>query len=280
MADEINRECLSVGQSEDGRLSVLVVSTDEDRENFKSSLFEYDRFEGDAALIFEDDIWLSNMWKSPTGTHFVCEILGRCFHDLTGTFVGTKVSLRRLFKIWGLHDRAVYVVGAEGTCFRFDGTGWVDMSAGLQGYVHAVGGVAEDALFCAGDNGFIARSSGGPWQRIDIPANPDLRGVYAKTRDVAYFCGLNGACLMLDGETYQPIDAPEESFYTISEYRGEIYFGSLAGGIFKLVGTGLVPFKQQARGYASRGTPRYLWTCGGDQVARFDGSGWFAKTFS
>ncbi|MCT7374150.1 hypothetical protein [Chelativorans salis] len=280
MANGISRECVSVGQSDDGQASVLVVSTDEDRESFKSNIFEYTTLESNPALIFSEDIWISNMWKSQSGAHFLCEILGRCFHDLPGTFVEQRVTSERLFKIWGLHDRAVYVVGEAGTCFRFNGVSWIDMSDGLSGYVHAIGGVAEDSLICAGDGGFIARWTGGPWQRIDIPTNPDLRGAFAKSRDVAYFCGLSGACLMIDGDSYQMIDAPPESFYSIAEYAGDIYFGSLSGGIFKLVGNTLIPFKPQARGYAMRGTKRYLWTCGGDQLARFNGTGWTAASFT
>jgi hypothetical protein len=276
-----SRECLSVGCKDGDVVAVLVVSTDEERVSFRSDVFEFDALERPPRVLLQADEWYSSMWVSPTGHHFLCEILGGALHDLAGTFTEDRLPGGRLFRIWGLHDRAVYTVGENGRCFRFDGRGWTDFSAGLQGYVHAIGGTAENALFAAGDYGFVARSSGGAWQPVAIPANPDIRFVLALGPDKAFFCGLRGGCFLLDGDVYQPITVPgDASLYAIAEYRGDYYFGSLEHGIFKLDGTALVPFKPQARGYDMVRGDRFLFTCGLGQVARFDGTGWFAVPFT
>ena len=148
--------CNAAGVADSGVCAVLVVTTDEERIDFRSDVFEYDNFlQGGGRIVFNVDDWVNWMWLSPSGKYFLGEMLGRCHTNVSGRFVRSRRLAKKLFKIWGLHDRAAYMVGSEGACFRFDGRDWLDMSAGVPNNLHAIGGTAEDNLFCAGDDGFV-----------------------------------------------------------------------------------------------------------------------------
>ncbi len=276
-----NRDCLSILEDAEGRVSLLVVSSDEDRESFRSDILCYDDFTAEPRTVLAEDVWLSWMWKSAGGRHFACEILGSVYWETGRGFQREKLSEHQLFRIWGLSDSAVFAVGAAGRCFGFDGSRWVDMSTGLRGYVHALHGVAPDRLVCAGDSGFVAFWDGAGWTPVELGVGFDFRSAYMLGADDTLLCGLGGACARLRGETLEVIEGTTASLYAIARFRGDIYLGSAEAGIFQLQGATLVPFKPKARGYDMSATgDRRLLTCGVNQAASFDGSGWKARTFA
>ena len=253
---------------------MLVVSADEDRQSFNSEVFRFTDIETPAARLFQIDDWLSSMWVSPGGTCFLAGILGQCFSNVSGTLSGQKVTDKRLFRIWGLDDQAVYCVGADGTCVYFDGTQWRSMSDGLFGHLYAIAGTRRDNLLCAGDGGFVARYDGVRWNQIDLPTNAAFRYIHVVGDDDFYLCGLDGACFRLRGGQLQTIEAEAHDLYAIAEFQKEIYFGSSASGIFKIQDGKLILVKDKAKGYKVSASEKFLWTCGMEQTARFDGENW------
>lgn len=273
MGQKLTRECVAVAAHEGSAGSVLVVSSDEDRQRFNSEVFRFSDIETPARQLFQVDEWLTSMWVSPTGTYFLAGALGECFSNVGGSFASQRASEKRLFRIWGLHDRAAYAVGADGTCVRFDGEEWRSMNEGLSGHLYAIAGTREDHLVCAGDGGFVARYDGARWRRIELPTTAAFRGVEVVEDDV-YLCGLNGALYRLRGGELQAIEAGSHDLYAVTRFRSEIYVGSTASGVFKVEGDGLSLVKDRARGYKISASETFLWTCGLEQTARFDGEGW------
>jgi hypothetical protein len=107
-----------------------------------------------------------------------------------------------------------------------------------------------------------------------MPTNEAFRAVHVVKTDELYLCGLDGACYRLLGSDLQPIDADAHDLYSIAEFRNELYFGSTASGVFKLKGDRLELVKDKAKGYKLSASEEYLWACGLEQTARFDGQGW------
>ncbi|MCF6099656.1 hypothetical protein [Mesorhizobium muleiense] len=274
------RECITVIAHEGSAASVLVVSTDEDRQSFNSEVFRFSDIEVPPTQIFQVDDWISSMWASSVGTYFLAGVLGDCFTNLSGSFARQQATTNRLFRIWGLHDHAVYAVGADGTCVRFDGARWLPMSEGLSGHLYAISGRQEDNLVCAGDGGFVARYDGARWQPIELPTNAAFRAVHVINREDLYLCGLDGACYLLRGGELTSIDAGGHDLYAIEDFQGETYFASAASGVFKIKGDHLVLVKDKARGYSLSATDRFLWSCGLEQTARFDGENWRKVDFN
>jgi hypothetical protein len=275
-----NRDCLSILDDAQGRASVLLVSSDEERESFRSDILCYEDFAGEPQTVFSDDIWLSWMWKTGSGRHFACEILGSVFWQTGQGFQREKLSPDQLFRIWGLSDSSVYTVGATGRCFGFDGSRWSDMSKGLKGYLHAIHGVSPNRLVCAGDTGFVAFWDGEKWTPLDLQIGFNFRAALMLAPDDTIVCGLDGACVRIKGETMELIEGTTASLYAIARFKGEIFLGSAEAGIFRLQDSTLEPFKPKARGYDISASHTRLLTCGVNQAAAFNGESWKARTFS
>lgn len=280
LESKLGRDCVSIVSHDTGGAAVLVVSANEDRSRFNSEVFHLSNIEAMPSRIYEFDEWLTSMWVSPSGVYFLASALGTCIHDDGGAYVEHKVSDKRLFRIWGLHDRAVYAVGAHGTCARFDGFAWSTMNAGLTGHLYGIAGTREDNLICVGYGGFVARYDGSRWTPLELPTRAWFRAAYCVGADEFLLCGLDGECFRLrDGELHR-IQSEAHDFHTITSYRGEIYFGSPTAGVFVLRGEELVLVKDKAKAYAMSASDTSLWTCGLDRTTRFDGEVWRRVDFA
>ena len=277
--EQVNRDCLSVMADETGAISALVVSSDEDRETFLSEILHYQDFAADPQVIFSRDIWLSQMWKSKQGRHFMCEVLGQVHWQTAGGFEQLKLSTDQLYCIWGLDDDRVFAAGANGRCFGFDGRSWSDMSSGLSGDISALHGTSMQTLYAAGSRGFAALWREETWESLDLPVNHDFRAVCSDRDGTVYLAGLAGACLALRAGELTEITGTDADIYAIRSFQGRLYFGSAEHGIFVLDGNELVPFKPKARGYFMDAGQERLLTCGVTQMAVFDGKSWKARQF-
>ena len=99
-----------------GTNSVLVVSTDEDRVEHKSGIFELKDFmSGPSRMIFDEDEWVGGMWVSQTGKHYLSEVLGSCYANATVTsFEQEGRIIRTMYEVWRLAMRRSTQSDAEG----------------------------------------------------------------------------------------------------------------------------------------------------------------------
>lgn len=268
------RECIGVSAHPGTAGSVLVVSSDEERQSFNSEVFRFEVIDTPAKQVFQVDDLVTSMWISGSGKCFLAGALGRCWEDATGTARTSQITGQRLFRIWGLDENDVYAVGESGTCMHFDGTTWRPRNEGLAGYLYALAGTSPTSILCAGDGGLLARFDGTRWSRIALPTTAALRAVHALSPDELLVCGLDGACYRVRGTEVTALDAADHDLYSIATFKGETYMGSPSGGVFKVEGDRLVSFKPIAKGQDMSTSSDLLWTCGLEQTARFDGEGW------
>jgi hypothetical protein len=274
-------ECITVVGDAQDRRSVLLVSTNDNRDSHLSEVLSYEVEDGPSVTVFAEDILCTDMWKSRDGRHFLCDNLGSChWQQDDGSFVQRPVTDRVLYAIWGLHERAVYAIGEKGTCLRFDGSDWIDMSEGLEGYVHAISGTAENDLCAVGDNGLFAHWNGVSWKRIDLGTNVDWRALEITPTGQIYICGLGGtfACYS-DGEILFS-GKVDGSLLAIKTFLGETYFGSPSLGTFRLEGQELVLVKENVKASALSATQRRLYAAVGARGVWFDGTQWRAALYA
>lgn len=274
----VSRECVSISGASGG-ISALVVSCDEERESFLSELIVYKDFAADQKVVLSKNIWLSQMWKSAGGRHFMCEVLGSVHWQTKTKFQQKKLSDDQLFCIWGLDDDTVFTAGAKGRCFRFDGASWSDASEGLVGHLSALHGTSAQNLYAVGDKGFVARWRGASWDPLALSVRHDFRAVHAMADGAVYLAGEGGVCLVLRDGQMTSFEGTDADLNSIQSFRDKIYLGSAEQGIFVLEEDRLIPFKPKARGYSMDAGPDRLLTCGLSQMAMFDGSSWKARTF-
>lgn len=277
-------ECLAIRGDARDRRSVLLVSTNANRDSHLSELMFYEEEAGPATPLFAEDIWCTDMWKTPDNRHFLCDVSGTChWQQPDGTFVSSSVTDKTLYAIWGLDDRAVFTLGDGGdggTCRRFDGRSWLDMSKGLDGRFHAISGTADDDLYAAGDGGALAHWDGQAWRRLELPATVDWRAIDVRAPGHLDLCGLGGAFLRYaEGKVVFSTQAPS-SLLALARFRGETYVGSPTDGVFRLEGEELVLFKDKAKAAAMSATDGRLFACAGSKGAWFDGETWRAVTYS
>ena len=63
-------------------------------------------------------------------------------------------------------------------------------------------------------------------------------------------------------------------------WRGDIYYGTLGSGIFKLDKDRLVSIRKETQAGDLKASADYLFTAGDPQFARFDGTDWKTRTFT
>jgi hypothetical protein len=276
----VNRDCLAVAEDRSGRISALVVSSDEDRETFRTDVLGYAAFDANPETLFSDDIWVSQMWKSPAGRHFLCDVLGTAIWQDGSAFRRTKLDAAQLYGIWGLSDDAVYTVGNAGRCFFFDGSEWTSMHLDGGPDLSAVHGRSITDMVVAGNDGVIARWDGSEWRTEDLAMNARFRAVHMMSDGTVFAAGLSGTFVRLSDGELTVFDGTSDDLYSIQPFRGSLYVGSAEGGIHVVDGNSLVPAKPKARGYFMHASERHLTTCGVTQMAQFDGTKWRARSFS
>lgn len=274
-----NRDCLSVMEDAAGRISALVVSSDEDREAFRTDVLEYDGFAAEPRTVFTDDVWVSQMWKATSGRHFLCEVTGAVRWQEGATFRRAELDAPQLFGIWGYAEDAVYTVGSEGRCFRFDGAAWhaIHLVGGAD--LSAVHGRSESDVAVVGNDGLVARRDAGGWRVLDLPVRARLRAVHVMPDGTLYAAGLGGVFVRVSNGEVTVIEGTNDNLHAIQPFQGALYVGSAEGGIYVLEQSRLVSTKPKARGYFMHASERHLTTCGVMQMAQFDGTKWRARTF-
>lgn len=274
-------ECLAVLGDARDRRSVLVVSTNDNKDSYLTEVLHYEDEDGSPTTIFAEDIWCTSMWKSAEGRHFLCDTFGVCYWQRDdGTFASQRVADKVLHHIWGLHGRAVYAIGEDGTCLRFNGETWINMSEGLDGQIYAISGLSENDLYVAGNRGLLAHWNGEKWNRIDLAIDAAWRGLKVTESGRHYVCGLGGAFVSFaDGEIVASTKA-KESLFTIAIFRDKVYAGSPSEGLFQLQGDALVLIRDTVKASSLSATANYLYAAVGSQAGWYNGNQWQATRYS
>jgi len=271
--------CVSV-YAGDQSMSCLTVQRNEDGDASRSQIQRAENYPADKPTpIFDIDETIWTMWMSGSETYHAAAsrtfITGR-----EGAFRESELPLETITAIWGYSDNEVYVIGDAGQVRRFDGRDWTDMSIEGGGYLYAISGVQGRALYVCGDRGQLYRHDGKAWRRLDVGTDVDLYGVCATELEEVLVCGRSGFAAQWSSETLTRLTGdPSRDYYDVVRFRNEVYFAAGDKGTDKLDGRTIASFKDKALASKLSATDRYLCACGGNQIARFDGTGWLASRF-
>jgi len=258
----------------------LTVQMDRWREEKQSAIFYTPSFpDVEPTIQFESATWVDSFWVSQSETIYACDGLG-LWRGVPGQFSHQRLSDRMIFKVWGLDDRTIFILGAEGLVLRSAGDGWQDISIPATTRLFDIHGLTPDDVYAVGENGSFWRFDGSSWSQIDTQTNTHLLGVFVDGNDRVYVCGENATCFRYQAGQIVNFNAQSNRVFTsISRLKANIYVGASGRGVDCLVEPDLLPFKPNIFGQRISASSTYLWSCGNNSIYRFDGSAWLKKDF-
>lgn len=108
----------------------------------------------------------------------------------------TRPGVRALFKVWGAHPAAVWVVGQNGVILHWDGAAWTEEASGVGVDLIALWGADDEHVVAVGgrSNGVVATWDGSAWRSTTL-RTAGLSGVFVRRRGVFHAVGVGGLVL-------------------------------------------------------------------------------------
>jgi hypothetical protein len=262
-----------------GRVLSLLVT--DDRENYVSYIYEHPAITRQGKLLFEDDIWLTDLWRSPTGRIYASAEGGviQVFENGRWLAVQTRES-SMLGSVWGLNDDHVWATG-EGVILQQQGRQWAYATRDHDVYIDRIHGLTADDLYAVGRRGLMLHWDGREWRRIELPTNMDINAVHVVAADQVYAAGAEGVVLSGAGDEWQVIRIEEDlDFLDVVAFRETIYLGGAHRGLFSLQSGEIVPVRDDIRASRLRADGNALCVAGNLSIHRFDGKDWQSYTYS
>ena len=113
-----------------------------------------------------------------------------------------------LFKVWGLAENDVWVVGTGGATIHYDGSEWTRLPPVTEARLLTVRGRATDDIYAVGGvlGPVVLHYDGSVWSELPVDALGGLMGVWTAPGQPTVISGHNGVVLIEQdaGEFYQP----------------------------------------------------------------------------
>lgn len=109
-----------------------------------------------------------------------------------------------LFTVYGTSVNDVYVAGAKGVMFHYDGNAqneWTQVALSTSKAITQIWGAGDGTMYAIGHGGTILRSTGGSWSGMTSGTSKNLYGIGRFKGDVIA-CGHEGAILKLNGSSW------------------------------------------------------------------------------
>ncbi len=106
-----------------------------------------------------------------------------------------------LFAVYGTGPDDVYVGGARGALFHYDGDKWEEDPSGTNKAITRIWGSGDGTLYATGHGGTILRQSGGKWSAMTSGTTQNLYGM-GRFRGEIYACGFRGTLQKLSGGSW------------------------------------------------------------------------------
>jgi hypothetical protein len=214
---------------------------------------------------------------TPSGGLFLVDGVRVWRKDATANMETKQFTDRAIHAVWGTGN-SVWVVGGRGLVGRWDGAAWTEMSIPEPIDLHRIHGASARRFFVVGDAGALWRYDGA-WTRLTSGTDARLYGVLDDGERV-HGCGERSTYFTHDGTDARAHAAPaDRTFRAVTRFQDRIYLGAGEHGVDRVEGAEVIAFKSTIRGECLSASAKYLWSCGGEKIFRFDGSGWLAKQF-
>lgn len=102
------------------------------------------------------------------------------------------------FDVWGDAPDNVWVAGARGAMYHFDGADWTLVDMGTDQAITSLYGTGDGSVYACGHGGNIWRTTGNAWSGMSSGTNEDLFRLGSYDSDVVAV-GRNGAAVSYDG---------------------------------------------------------------------------------
>ncbi len=207
----------------------------------------------DTVLHYDGSTWLresigsgfltSAVWASDpsnvivAGTQSIRQFDGTMWVDINDTGSGF------LFPdgLWGSAPNDVWLVGANGFVFNYDGSTWATVQSGTQLLMHGVSG-ANGNTVVVGESGSLLRNEGSGFSYDDGGMSATLNAVWAQG-DVAVAVGDFGNVLVYDGAewTQQRVSGAESLFGVHGSGVTDVWAVGLDGAAYHYDGSSWTP---------------------------------------
>lgn len=143
------------------------------------------------------------MWAAPGGTIWAVGDSGLVLRSDGGDFLPAPIPPADvdLHGVSGV-GATVFVVGAAGTAWRLDVSGWTDLAPPTDVDLTAVDAIAEDDVFVVGREGTLLNFKDGVWHPQPTGITSDLYGVSASAVGGVHVVGAFGGLLQRQGSSW------------------------------------------------------------------------------
>lgn len=274
--DSTSTTCNYAIPCDNGDVIGLIVCTD--GEDFFSRLTIFKDFSNENERdIFDDQVFITSFEMLAPNHFILAEGTGKIIEIVDGD-VRETVDLRAA--IGGIHrasDGSILVWGPRGIIARRDQGAWTRLPP-VQQDIHCAR-IVQGALYISGGDGLFARWSGQGWELLDLGTNVTLHVLFDLQPGILVL-GRAGQGGLWRDNTWNAWDLPEVSFYSISEFRGDMYVGAGADGLYIMEGTNCRLKREPLYAYKLRASSKYLAISGANEIIRFDGKSYPCLEFN
>lgn len=267
-------ECTQVAITGPNTCAILFETGDGDHDRTLSVIFEVEDFDpAKSRPIMVTDHWLFSLSATNKEDLSALEVGRDVWRGGLDSWTRRNAANWFCNRLWCHNPETTFLIGANGLSCRFNGTTYAPIKPGRNALLFDIHGQAE--TFCVGAAGTLQKLVGDAWRPIDLSMSARFRGVDATRPELLRFCGDNGQCFELHNEEELiPIEAPESTFFTVREWRGEVYWGDSWFGVYRQKGNTVEEFFETRLGYDLRCDEDFLYCVGTDTAWRFDGETW------
>lgn len=173
-----------------------------------------------------DGTHLNGIWASAPDNVYIVGAGGGIWHyDGTGWSSQASHTSQDLYGIWGTSTSNVYAVGQAGTLLHSNGTSWSAMDSHTTSTLRRIWGSGPDDIWTVGDDSTFLHFDGSNWTNLGLSIASDLSGIWGTGPANVYAVDNAGRVLHYDGTNWSSAyTSPQASLWGI--------WGTAADNIF------------------------------------------------
>lgn len=272
---EHSLECIQVVPSGHNRCMALFEIADFNHTQTQSFIFEIEGFEAEnARLVYCEDLWLTSISAFTAGTAVALEMGRTVWSNSSGKWRSKKVANSLMNRIWCDGRDGVYLMGDNGVMLQSRNQGWVEFIDEEECDFADAHGQMNSDIFFVGSRGGMQRFDGKAYHSLHLPFDADLKSVFVSQNGVVRACGDEGVCIEIRNDELIELNAPLSVFFSVIEFKGEVYWGDGDFGIYTGSMTEVLPWKETGMAYDLRADEDFMYCSGTEPIWRFDGADW------
>jgi hypothetical protein len=152
------------------------------------------------------------VWGSSATDVYACGKTGTLVHSSGGAFsavAGNPLGTEDCAAIWGSSSSDVYI--GEANVYRYNGTSWSAVSAGITG-VRAIWGTSPSDVWIGGTSGNVVHYDGSSWSAPLTVGNADVAAIWGTSTSDVYLVNRAGSIWHFNGSNWVKYRNPADSY--------------------------------------------------------------------